>query len=246
MSILDEEGRLFGHVNVIDALVVLLALAVIVAGLALVVGGDDESPNERQQPTRNATLAVGPVPAESAGVVEPGTITMAGEEATVTDVYRAPTGAGNVTVLATVSATGEPTDHGFVVGNWVLRYGASTTLETMAYILPATVRSVGGRAALDTERAAVTVEADVSKALAQAVDEGDAQVVAGEETARVLDVQRHQGDGEGTTVRVRLSVLARTAPSGQHYGDVPLRVGARIPFATADYQFRGTVTNVST
>lgn len=33
---IDEEGRLFGTVNVIDALVVLLVLAVVVAGVALV------------------------------------------------------------------------------------------------------------------------------------------------------------------------------------------------------------------
>jgi hypothetical protein len=38
MEVIDEEGRLFGAVNVVDALVVLLVLAVVVAGAALVFG----------------------------------------------------------------------------------------------------------------------------------------------------------------------------------------------------------------
>lgn len=40
MELLDEEGNLFGVVNVIDALVVLFVLAVIAAGAALVFGDD--------------------------------------------------------------------------------------------------------------------------------------------------------------------------------------------------------------
>jgi len=41
-AIIDDEGRLFGAVNIIDALVVLFVVAVIVAGVALVFGGDPE------------------------------------------------------------------------------------------------------------------------------------------------------------------------------------------------------------
>ncbi|MDS0281267.1 DUF4330 family protein [Haloarcula onubensis] len=40
-ELLDEHGNLFGVVNVVDALVVLLALAVVVAGVGLVWGGTD-------------------------------------------------------------------------------------------------------------------------------------------------------------------------------------------------------------
>ena len=41
MELIDEEGNLFGIVNVIDALVVLVLVAVLVAGVALVTGGSD-------------------------------------------------------------------------------------------------------------------------------------------------------------------------------------------------------------
>ena len=41
MELIDERGRLFGRVNVVDALVVLLVAAVVVAGVALVAGGSE-------------------------------------------------------------------------------------------------------------------------------------------------------------------------------------------------------------
>jgi hypothetical protein len=51
MDILDEQGRIFGRVNIIDALVVLFALAVIVAGAALVFGGGGTDDQPAQTPT---------------------------------------------------------------------------------------------------------------------------------------------------------------------------------------------------
>ncbi len=38
-SIIDEDGRLFGLINIVDALVLLLVVAVVVAGVALLTGG---------------------------------------------------------------------------------------------------------------------------------------------------------------------------------------------------------------
>jgi hypothetical protein len=52
-ELLDEQGRIFGRVNIIDALVVLFASAVIVAGVALVFGGGgtDDPPAQTPIPT---------------------------------------------------------------------------------------------------------------------------------------------------------------------------------------------------
>jgi len=52
MPIIDEEGQLFGTVNVVDALVVLLFLVFGLAGTALVLDGSGGSLDE----TRYATL----------------------------------------------------------------------------------------------------------------------------------------------------------------------------------------------
>lgn len=46
MELIDEDGRIVGLVNVIDALVVLLVLAVVVAGVALVDPFDTETRSE--------------------------------------------------------------------------------------------------------------------------------------------------------------------------------------------------------
>jgi len=42
VELIDGQGNLFGRVNVIDALVVVLVLAVVIAGATLVLGGTDQ------------------------------------------------------------------------------------------------------------------------------------------------------------------------------------------------------------
>lgn len=62
MKIIGEKGRLFGVLNIIDALVILLVVAVMAAGVALVTGVQGE-PNEPES-TRYATISY-TVPLES-------------------------------------------------------------------------------------------------------------------------------------------------------------------------------------
>lgn len=65
MPILDDDGRLFGVVNIIDALVILLVVAVVAAGAALVLSPDEppqnagnETTNTTTTPAPNSTQAV--------------------------------------------------------------------------------------------------------------------------------------------------------------------------------------------
>ena len=52
MDVLDEKGRLFGRVNVVDALVVVFAVAVVIAGASLVYGdGLGNEPTETMHVT---------------------------------------------------------------------------------------------------------------------------------------------------------------------------------------------------
>ncbi|NEU55646.1 DUF4330 domain-containing protein [Halorussus sp. MSC15.2] len=55
MKLIDDKGRLLGTINIIDALVVLLVLAVAGAGTALVLGGDNQPANATQALTDNTT-----------------------------------------------------------------------------------------------------------------------------------------------------------------------------------------------
>jgi len=79
MEILDEDGRLFGIVNVIDALVALLVLAVIAAGAALVLGGGGDTGDQTETVTLTVEISgVQPYVAEAipqTGPVEGGNVT---------------------------------------------------------------------------------------------------------------------------------------------------------------------------
>ena len=70
MPIIDDEGRLFGAVNIIDALVVLLVLAVVVAGVALVTGGGSTG----ERPTRTVVVDVGQQPDYVVDAIEEGSV----------------------------------------------------------------------------------------------------------------------------------------------------------------------------
>ncbi|MEF8886408.1 MAG: DUF4330 family protein [Haloarculaceae archaeon] len=70
MPIIDDEGRLFGTVNVIDALVVLFVLAVVVAGVALLTGGGGSD----ETPTRTVVVDVGQQPGYVVDAIEEGPV----------------------------------------------------------------------------------------------------------------------------------------------------------------------------
>ncbi|APW98849.1 hypothetical protein CHINAEXTREME_14120 [Halobiforma lacisalsi AJ5] len=93
MELIDEEGNLLGVVNVIDALVVLLLLAVVVAGVALVTGGQDRTRDVDSAETGYATLELGQQPGYVIDNLESGdvgTLGETGQPVTVTDVYVTP------------------------------------------------------------------------------------------------------------------------------------------------------------
>jgi hypothetical protein len=58
MDLIDDKGRLFGTVNIIDALAVLLLLAVVAAGAAFVLGADDQQTNQATNQPQNTTTTV--------------------------------------------------------------------------------------------------------------------------------------------------------------------------------------------
>ena len=93
MPLIDDEGNLFGVVNVIDALAVVLLLAVVVAGIAIVTsGGDRGGPGEPEE-TRYAPIELGQQPDYVINRLEVGdvaTVSETGATLTVTDVYVTP------------------------------------------------------------------------------------------------------------------------------------------------------------
>ncbi|EMA47126.1 DUF4330 family protein [Halobiforma nitratireducens] len=97
MELIDEDGNLFGVVNVIDALVVLLLLAVVVAGVALVTGGEPNETATEDGETGYATVELGQQPDYVIDRLRTGNTAVlegTGETVTVTDVYVTPLAAG--------------------------------------------------------------------------------------------------------------------------------------------------------
>ncbi len=85
MDLIDDKGRLFGTVNIIDAVVVLLVLAVVAAGAALVLGIDDqpEQASTDQPETTTITFEVTGVQSYVADAIPEGPVqsdTIAGVE----------------------------------------------------------------------------------------------------------------------------------------------------------------------
>lgn len=84
MELIDDEGRLFGLVNVIDALALLVVAAAVLGGVALLT--DEPAPTETAEVTIRAT-----VPPWEAAAVEPGPIAGTGPVANITGVERVAT-----------------------------------------------------------------------------------------------------------------------------------------------------------
>ena len=97
MPVIDDEGRLFGTVNIIDALVVLFVLAVAVAGVALLTGGGSSD----QTPTRTVVIDAGQQPDYVIDAIEEGSVETSEVVAVENRTVRP--GGGNDTLRLTVT-----------------------------------------------------------------------------------------------------------------------------------------------
>jgi hypothetical protein len=248
MPIIDDEGRLFGTVNIIDALVVLFVLAVVVAGVALVnpFGGSASEPA-----TRYATVDLGTHPDFVADQVSAGDrlVEAAEGDLTVTDVYYTPGSDGQVRVIARVELRGSVSDESetFQYAGQPLQRGGELPLQTPDYEVTGTVTRVDRNGTtLRTADTALVVRTVVSADAAEEFDVGDAYTLADTEVATVESLQFYPGDGDRVTAILGLSVRTRLEGGDRHFGQAPLTVGRSIPFRTSAYGFNGTVSQLGT
>ena len=254
MELIDEDGRLFGVVNVIDALAVLLVLAVVVAGFALV---NPFAAPSGEQTTRYATIDLDDQPAYVADLVSEGDVMSppnTPRNVTITDVYVTPDGGENVsiTVRARINGTLEDREgapgQAFTYGDTRIRQGGSFMLDTADYRVDGTVTRMDddGRT-LETGRTNVTLTAEMSRATAGAIEAGQTVSVADREVARITEV--HVLPGNETTTRlvylgVELETLRRS--DGPSFGGELLALDRSIPINTGSYQLTGRVYALGT
>ncbi len=249
MEVIDEEGRLFGLVNVVDAVALLLVVAVVVAGASLVLsGGEDPAPEPTPEPdleNRTVSLAVGQVSPAVAALVEPGGVTVAGREATITDVYRTPGGGESARVFVRLRLPGRATEEGFLVDGSPVRYGRQLAVDTPAYRLTGRVEALGAEATFATATRFVAVEANVSRAVAGAVTAGDSQRIGDVTVATVDHVHVTGGNEQRRTIAVTLEIRGRLDGETFAYAGQPVRLGSRLGVRTARYQFTGAVVEIA-
>ena len=246
-SLLDDEGRLFGLVNVIDVLVVLLFLAVVVAGVTLLLPGGGEAD------TRYATIDLGEQPEYVAERISPGDEwdpDGTAHSLTITDVYRFDVdGSTNVTIRAAVNGTQiEPADAGdaptLEFRGDRLRLGRTLGIDTGEYSADGQVTRVdqSGRD-LPIQESTFVVETQVSSGTIDEIAVGDQFRVAGDTFAEITDFEAYPS-GNSTRYAL-LAITARTINrSGTlRFGDRPVRVGSTVPFETGEYELEGAIVS---
>ncbi|WP_247001681.1 DUF4330 family protein [Halosolutus gelatinilyticus] len=253
MKLIDENGNLLGVVNVIDALAVVLLLAVIIAGFVVVMsGGDDPGAEPSGEPaTRYATIDLGKQPDYVADRIEEGDVAVAGGSTgnvTVTDVHITPTLSGP-SILIRAEINGELRETGgrqaFRVGDEPLRLGSDLRLDMDAYATNGTVTDLGtDNSTLPIEETATTVDVElrnVSTAVVDGLEEGLSETVRGETIATIESIESEPAavvlesdDGQ---------IYEREHPRNE---DVTLTVELRTTETEAGVYFRGTPLKVGT
>jgi len=247
-SLIDEEGRLFGLVNIIDLLVVLLFLAVVVAGVVLLFpsGGGEAD-------TRYATIDLGQQPDFIAEQISPGDEwdpEGTSDTLTITDVYRFSAGDGtNVTVRAMVNGTVfEPEEAGadpvFEFLGDPVRLGRTLDIQTTDYEVTGSVTRLDRSGSeLPVERTSFVIETRLGSGTVDEIEEGDQFTVAGGQFAEITDFQAYPGE-DGTRFAL-IAVSARTIDRGgtQLFAGRPVRVGTPVTFETNEYELEGEIIN---
>lgn len=245
MAVLDEKGRLFGRVNVIDALVVLLVLAVVAAGVALVGAGGETPAPQANEPEQYATFVLADQPSWLGSQVSAGdNLTVAGSEndLRVTDVFATPTATNDTQLVVRVGYDAPPETK-----SGQLRVGDGVTVTGPGYRSDATVAAVNGSAPeLRTAATSVALSARVDPATAERIRAGDAYRL-GNHAVATVDSVTALPTGDGDRQRLQLGATLETIELGGHrlFAGKRLQTGAQIPLATnATAPVRTTVTNV--
>jgi len=246
MDVIDEEGRLFGLVNVIDALVVLLVLAVVVAGFALI--DPFESGSEE---TRYATIDLAGQPNYVAEQISTGDVLRpegAAGNVTITDVYVGPRSGENVSVTVRAQINGTLEESGasgsvFTYAGDALSPGSDLALESNEYTAEGTITRLARTGqTLQTRTMQVAVETRASTSVVQELADGDSYNVTGNAVATIRSFDVYP-TGDDTTRRVLLGMDVRTLQreSGPHFGANRVTLGGTLPFETDSYGLSGTI-----
>jgi len=268
-ELIDDEGNLFGVINVIDALAILFVLAVVIAGIALVAAPDDTDSTEPEPETetRYATINLGTQPDYVANRITAGDRTSRdGHNLTVTDVYVTPVKATQSAVTVRVRLDGElgekaPNAPRFVFAGNRYRVGDSLSINTDEYAAKGSIQALDEEGTelnteyITTEIKLTDIDPDVAAAVSEATDQssnGDPLVTVQAVTSQPAEVVLQSEDGNiylrdhpvNRDLRLRAELRTIETDSGNRYHSGPLRVGDSIRLDLGTTTVSGTVTRV--
>ena len=245
MELIDDDGNLFGAVNVVDALVVLLVVAVVVAGAAFVFM-DDPAP-EPDVNTTYATLDMGTQPAYIVDAINEGD-TYAPDDSslvTITDVHLTPRG-NDIGVTLRVALEGTVDDDAITYANAPPRLGRTLAIETPRYEVSGQIRAVGDSDALAGDSRQVIIRDTLDAETATAVTPGDEIRLAGRTVATINDVATYAtNNSEQTRVLVATNVTTHREHGQARFGGVPLRRGQAVTLPANEYTIEGQIERVN-
>ncbi|EMA01367.1 protein of unknown function [Haloarcula vallismortis] len=242
-SLLDEDGNLFGLVNIVDALAVLLVIAVVVAGAALVLQPEPEPPAPN---TTNVTLDLGTQPGYIVTEIAEGdTYSPNGDsELTVTDVQLTPQG-NQTRVILRATLRGPPSDDSLTYSNAPPRLGRSLSIATSRYEVSGQIRAVGGDNSLAQEDTTVVLRDTMTAAEARDVTAGDEIRLAGRTVATVEDVAAYATyNSTEQTVFVEAELNTYRQQSDRRFGGTQVRRGQTVTLPAEDYTFNGRIEQI--
>jgi len=246
MNVIDDEGRLFGTVNVVDALVVLFVVAVVVAGAALVFGGESEP-----EPDIGTTYATVDLGTHSEAIVEElneGDTYQPNDQdsLTITDLHVTPEG-DQIRAIARVELEAERENGAVAYAGAPPRLGRSLDIVTNRYRVGGSIQRVGDSPDLDRGRTELVLEDTVDIDESEALAVGDEIRIDDRPAATVESVTRYgTTDPDQVRVFVGLSVETLTDGDTPRYGSTPIRRGSGLTFAGDGYRLDGRIAEVGT
>ena len=246
MDLIDDDGNLFGLINLVDALVVFVALAVVVAGVAFVLssGSEDTAPDTA---TRYATLDLGTQPAYVATLVTDGDdINPASpENLTITDVYATETDDGRH-LYARVRINGTLDDDTVTYDGGPLRVGRELSLTTNEYQTDGTITAVDATTPdLPVGETDLLLRTTLAADAVDTLRTGDEYRIDGRTVATVQSVEAYRtGDPGQVQAYVGVTYHTYRASDGPQFAGTPVREGVSLPLETDTAAFEGEVVRV--
>jgi len=246
-ALLDDEGNLFGVVNIVDALIVLFVVAVVVAGAALVLQPEPE-PESPDPTTTNVTLDLGTQPSYIVTEMAEGDMYTpdSNSKLTITDVYPTPQDS-RTRVVVRATLQGLPDGDSLTYANAPPRLGRPLTIATSRYEVSGQIRAVGGDNSLAKEDTTVVLKDTKTTAGAREVTAGDEIRLAGRTVATVEDVAAYPtADPTQQTVFVEAELDTYTQQSERRFGNTQVRRGQTVTLPADAYTLDGRIEQVDT